>query len=1523
MYICYFILQIGGIFIRTLKRIVVGLLLLVVTLQVAAFIAIQTPIIQTSIIKSVTNILEKKINGKIDIKKVYIIFFNKVILSDVSIINRESTPYLDSLKKEFNYTDTLLSCNKLSVKIAPSELIFNRIKIKDINIANGSFNLQNEGADGTNLSRIFNLDKKDKDTTKKSSLNLLANNLKIDNFRFTLKNCDRWYEKDSSTINFTDLDIDSIYIDIRDINLLNDTIRANVKSISGNDKSGVKLKEFNGKAVISSMEARVNNLYATDGYSYVNTDYFSLKYNTPKDFSDFIKKVRFDVEFEESYLDFKTIGDITPTLRNSSLAFYVTGKITGPIDHLKSESIKATSNSGLTFLDLDVDISGLPNVDETMAFAKVNNCHTTSNDISTIVSSINNTPRIKFFDNLPPLVRYSFDGSFTGLLTDFVTYGELKSSIGSMYVDALLNTNSGTDKGVLIKGKVNTTNLDLGEITSQNSLGKLSMRSSITTTVSKKNGVNISIDSVFVNKLGFNNYDYSNIFAIGSYNQESFDGRIICHDPNLDFLFQGLFSFGKKDDSKYKFYLDLPYANLANLNIDKRDSVSSVRFRTTADITKTLQGDIIGNLDIRNSIYSNSSGEFSLGNINLKSYETADSSYSSILDAPFIRAAYNGSAPFTSYIKKFLAVTLHHPYNKLFTSINDTQNVMDETDNYKLYIRTFNTIGVCEFLLPGLYISENTTIENTIDSTNNLKFNINSDRLAYNSNYLKDVDINLTSIFKEDATFNLNAKKSSIIGIGLDSLFINLKGKENRIESIIGFTNDSLDNNSANLYTVTNFKLDTLENNITKRVELNIYKSQLGVKGDRWEFAPSQIIYSDSTLNFNNLKIFNRDQNITVNGGVSAYRDVELEANLNNLNISMLNLFMNEDFNFNGYLSGTAKYSNFNLDRKVYLDITGDSITAAGHRLGEMRVLSKWSGEDKRFNLLLSTKESNKNNILATGYLEPKSKYLDVKANLDEFELGYFEPFLADIISKSSGNVSGSLNLFGPLDNLNLIGNNCMVNNYNFIVDFTGVPYSLNGPVNATKEGLFSSGLKISDNIKGSGDVTGGLRYNNFRDLFLDAEIEFKDMEGLKTTIKDNDLFYGNAFATGNLILKGPLNKILLDINVESNENTAIHIPLSDNYTATANNLLTFKNKDTIKVIDPYEILMEKKKSVIKQSEFEVNLNTNVNPLAEIIIEIDKSVGDVIKARGNGILNMDVNPSKEIFNVFGDYNITQGSYKFVFMGIAPKDFTIKPGGTINFNGDITNTTINLTATYSTKAAINTLIADTSSVSTRRTVNCGIIMSGSLMNPELAFSIDIPDLDPTTKVLVESALSSEGKIQKQFMALILSGSFIPDEQSGIANNTTLLYSNASEILSNQLNNIFQQLNIPIDLGLNYQPGTSGTDIFDVAVSTQLFNNRVSINGNIGNDPYSNRMSSWDVIGNIDVDIKIDKNGRLRLNIFSHAADQFSNYLDEKQRSGVGIGYQQEFNSFREIFKSKKRKKRESEQMQQKEENKTKQ
>jgi hypothetical protein len=129
---------------------------------------------------------------------------------------------------------------------------------------------------------------------------------------------------------------------------------------------------------------------------------------------------------------------------------------------------------------------------------------------------------------------------------------------------------------------------------------------------------------------------------------------------------------------------------------------------------------------------------------------------------------------------------------------------------------------------------------------------------------------------------------------------------------------------------------------------------------------------------------------------------------------------------------------------------------------------------------------------------------------------------------------------------------------------------------------------------------------------------------------------------------------------------------------------------------------------------------------------------------------------------------------------------------------------------------------------------------------------------------------------------------------------MLYSNMTGIMAGQLNIIFQKLNIPLDLGLNYQQNASGNNLFDVALSTQLFNNRVVVNGAIGNRRLLGTTTD-EVAGDLDIGIKLDKAGTVRLNLFSHSADQYTSFLDNSQRNGVGVAYQREFNTFEQFFR----------------------
>lgn len=1481
-------------FIKKFVKISVALFALLVSLQVAAIIFIQFPKIQTWLVQKCVAKVSDNINGDITVGNVYYLFFNKLIIKDIAIVSKDNTPLLDSLRANCGYSDTLLACNKLSVNLDVTDLFKGKFKLNKIVVDGGEFNLQTEVNRKSNLDRIFNIQKKEEKDTSASLPSLLANTVKVKNFRFTMKNHIRYRFKGDHIINFADLDVRDINVNISDVHLKSDTLYALINNIQGTDKSGMALVNLQGKARVSGTEVLVSDFYLQDNFSTINSRYFYMKYDSPKDLSDFTQKVKLGLDMNGSYLNFKSIGKIAPSLAESSLAFHINGAISGPVRDLSTKGLVVTSETGHSFLEIDARITGLPSVASTMAVATIYNSSTTFNDIANIVASINSTRKNKVLASLAPRTGFSYKGTLTGMLTDFVIDGKVKSPVGSADVDLLFRVEE--KRGTRFNGFIDVDNVNLGHILNKGILGETSASATLDVLFKRRGGIDLTVDSLNIDNFFFYGYNYSQIQGKGVFEDGIFTGEILSNDPNFKFAYNGMASLkgSPLNGSEYDFSAELAYANLAALNFDMSSNVSEMSFKSDVELLANNENSITGNLRLEDFQFKSDKGQYKANNIDLKLLNSSNV-HTATLDAPFARMEYSGPVPADLFVKKFIDLAVLSKADNMFD--RDT-SITYRSGIYNFSLKTLKTRTLLDIAVPGLYIEDGTSLKVFIDRDDNLTCSLLSGRLAMGSHYLKGINLALgTSADTTDA--RLFSDEVHIAGMTIDSTSIDLCASNNVLDAGFVFRNDSTENNSANIHTNVRFGEG-------KNILLNILSgSNISLEGEKWNFTPAQIAYNDSTIVVNDFNIVNSNQKFSLNGNVSKYSADTLNFGLDNFNVGIFNLFLRRAFDVQGNFSGNGVVSDLYRAPKVFFNIEGSDVYVYRNKVGNLKMMSRWNDWDKELNLFIKSNLDDKITLNANGFYRPEDSYLNLNASLEDLSVGYFEPFLSDIISRSSGSMSGELKLSGPLNRLSLTGEDCRFNNLNFKLNFTQVPYTVNGPFELNERGIFFTDLAVTDRFGSKGKMSGKFGYNYFRDLHLDTKVTFTNFQCLDTRETDNEYFYGQAFATGSVHLKGPLEKINIDIDVVSNKNTSIHIPLQNSATASQTNLLTFVEPFKDRKVDVYDSLQTIKANLVKKStELSVDVDARVTPDAEVMIEIDKSVGDVIKARGNGVIGLSINPSRDIFDLYGDYHVTDGSYKFVLAGIASRDFLLQPGGTINFNGDITNTTLDLDAVYTTKSSINALISDTSSVATRRTVNCIIGMNGKMMNPELNFKIEIPDLDPTTKIRVESAFNTQGKIQKQFMGLLVTGNFLPDDQSGIANNSSMWYSNASEMLSNQISNIFHQLGIPVDLGLEYQPGEKGTtDIFDVAVSTQLFNNRVVINGNIGNDPYAH--SDRSVIGNLDVQIKLDNSGNVRLDLFSHAEDKYSAYNDAEnsQRSGVGIVYQKEFNTFKDLFRGK--------------------
>ncbi len=119
-----------------------------------------------------------------------------------------------------------------------------------------------------------------------------------------------------------------------------------------------------------------------------------------------------------------------------------------------------------------------------------------------------------------------------------------------------------------------------------------------------------------------------------------------------------------------------------------------------------------------------------------------------------------------------------------------------------------------------------------------------------------------------------------------------------------------------------------------------------------------------------------------------------------------------------------------------------------------------------------------------------------------------------------------------------------------------------------------------------------------------------------------------------------------------------------------------------------------------------------------------------------------------------------------------------------------------------------------------------------------------------------------------------------------------------MLSNQLSKWLSQLSNDFDIGFNYRPGNEITpQEVEVALSTQLLNDKVTLNGNIGVGKLSNPQDS-NISGDFNIDFKITE--KLRFKVFNRSNNDLFYETAAQYTQGIGIFFRRDFDKFKDLF-----------------------
>ena len=1430
-----------------------------------AYTILQSSRIQTRLCIRVASNLSEQLQTEVKVDHVDFSFFNKLVLRGLLIEDQQE--------------DTLCFIDKLKIGILKYDRkkLIVQLSSVDIHSLYGNFY-----KDRDNVSNYRFLIDALKGEEKNDELwTFDVGNIVMHDSRIRYWKADRYYKEYG--MNYRDLDFMNLSLELDDFLVSGDTIFSSLEHLSFHEQSGFQINEFQSNLEFSSQAASFFNLNISTAHSTISSSYLSFFYSSIKDLPYFVDRVTFDSEITNSRIHFKDVATFSPYLRGMDELVSIKGFITGSVPHMSCKDAGIWFGSS-SFIEGDIDLIGLPDTEDMFMHADVKELVTNETDLEKLrLPDVSSIRYLELPDEIGMMGNLSYKGMFTGFISDLVSFGTLNSKLGSVETDIGIKDQNET---MNFKGEIVTHNFDLGRLLELDSiLGKTDLNLHLEGT-QRKGELIAKIDGL-VNSLDANGYEYKDVVVRGDLKNERFDGFIEVIDPNLEMEFSGIFDF-TNEEPFFNFSAIVEKARLDQLNLYRKDSLPELSFTVRTNFTGNDLDNFKGEIYLWDALYRNSETQASIEELSMNSY-TEDEIDFMMLESSVADISLNGKFTFITLLNNLQKFVSH--YHPSLPIEFDESNV---EDNFDFEIKLKDTKELTTTFLPFMELAGETYINGSFNSTGfQLLSEASIPYLEYYGSQFEHIILKTNTI---NDTLFIHANSARVISSGsLEIENIELETTTSKDSSLlsVNWSNNDTILFAGDLSTQITFNRNKDDLFLTN---LEIADGSITIADSAWNIYESEIAFGDQILMVDSFFFRKEKQYIYLDGSVSKSPEDTLNIALNQIPISNFNnAWSSLGFTLDGVVNGQASLSDLYANPVFYSDLTIDSLRMNEQWLGEAAFLSQWNNRDKHIDIETEIARAQVKPMRSKGYYIPESGKIDLEIDLDRFYMSTLEPFMTGLVSDVKGLASDRVHLTGTISEPILNGT-LKLQKVTFLVDYLNTRYNLTDEITFRKDLITFSDIEIFDADGNSAFTRGNIHHNYFSNYQLEILIDANKFRMLDTDASQNELYYGNAVGTGQIQISGPLDQILIDIKATTNEGTRFFIPVYSESEVSSADFIQFVTNG------------EEKQAIIREesstdlSGIELKMELDVTPDAEVQLIFDSKVGDLVKGNGAATLNLDINMAGD-FSMYGDFNISQGEYMFTMGKLLSKKFKVKPGGIISWNGDPYDADIDFNTYYPLNTALQDLLLDTSDVYRKRIpVECQIAMTGKLMSPEYQFAIELPKSAESERALIESL--PENELNKQFISLLFINKFQPLaglNVPGVAGSTGNynIYESSSEILSNQLSHWLSQISNDFDIGFTYRPGDAvTTDEVEVALKTQLFNDRLSINGNVGmGGQYANSNS---VVGDVEADLKLNESGKVRVKAFSKSNTNLD-YEKGPYTRGVGVFYREEFDSMDELFR----------------------
>lgn len=1369
----------------------------------------------------------------------------------------------------------------------------------------------------------------------------------------TLKNAYFLYTNDDVKRSVADGKIDYGFFELKEIDsrleqfkLVGPDISAHFDHLAFTQYTGFRLMNLSGDFRLCPTGLTLHNAALMTPTSRLFLD-FAFEYNSFKDYSDFLNKIRFNVKMNTSTADMHDISYFVPQTAGMDNRLVLSCHVTGPVNRLSVSEMDARFADS-THLMGDLILENVTDFMNARISADFEHCTVDMAEIQSFRLPQGKT--IELPEQVAKLGTAYVDLSYAGVVSDdFDVSAHLRTVMGD--VTAKLSTTvHKEDDGVDYSAMVDAKGLQLKRLLPKlNMLGAVSGRveadgkvgnlQDFTKTLSAKIKGNLA--SIYVK-----GYPLRDIRFTGNYASRRVKADVSIFDPNCELACNGNIDLSGKDkDYKLSATIDhiLPnrmFAHLPQVDSNAKDGFDKfVRYvqkhpevaLSIASAECDMQGsnldNLTGTLFIDGLSYQQDSLDLVTDRLRLIMMPGEDRR-----EFRFSSDLFNASLATQYPLKELPEVLLNTVYTyignllperelKQFTSADGTGNRIVD-----LNVTTYHLQPVLNMFAPNISIADNSMVKITTSEAHT------HDRIQVHSSHISIGNgLNVNNFIVEGsqsdtARMKLYASVSNLVvgekkNFVFDDIVLQANMGKQQLDYDLKWKNPAvISSHNSVIAGVMDFK----EN---RNIEARVSESEIYLKEFPFTFNQDHLItIGDGNVKFDNLQVQSFESKILLNGRIGAQDD--LTAVIDNFDIDVVNQYIKTDKmaldgnlsanmrvrkrGDNRYVTGTAIIKDFSFNGEEFGYLYANALVPSDMNIrfrGGLINPQMFPDSATVFNYTYEDfKKQPGVNTHLNGNFNSEKKRLTVNANIDTLKLGFLEPMLASFSHKFTGNASGDITFVMDKDSLYFDGV-ADIHHAQIGISSLNTIYNIDKQkVVFNQEGFLFNHMMLTDQFNNSAEMNGYVKHTNFQNFAIDLKISTPKIFVLNTKQEDDTPFYGDAFVSGDVSIFGNTSKLSFHgNNIETKKGTVFCLPISFADKAVNSDVITFTTPKRPQNDDEEEV--EEEDNYGEEMELDFDFTLKVTPDAIIKLDMDLSAfGGNINTTGEGTVRFTYNTKTDI-NMLGDVQLHSGTFVMNFAQLMNKKFDLQPGGTVTFDGDLDHININVKALYSTTAYLGDLFTSENTNVRRLPVKAYLLFNGNLNDPAaIDFAFELPNATSDFKNSFYNVIDTTNIQNKteQFFSLVMLGKFVSSQS--LVSNFNIENTGIGVLTSTLSNFISRQLKF-VDVNLNYNAATEDKSAeYSVLASTSLFNDRTIIQGYFGyvDDKNQSDLSSQ-FIGDFSVEQKLNDQGTWRLKVFNVTnQDELRNASrNSPYAQGVAVIYKQDFNNRKDLADSFKR------------------